>query len=607
MKLIRAYLFLRVFLAIFFPILIATLVMYPLFKRIQTNTEVFDEISSSYNSMHQVNQLGQFIIDAETGVRGFALTGVEAMLERYFNARINVRQTLDDLNAATQADPDQQAQLAHLEQQFATWQADFAEPSIQLTRDGQDVTSLITEGKAAMDNMRRQLSAIIQRSTKQLHQRQKQQISTSQTSVVIASIGITIALLVGLFFALMVAYALSKSIQRMISMARKVEAGDLSQRLEVRGKDEIAQLAKAFNAMAQNLQQKVNNEFNERKLLNQRVEALVEARTRESRQISSFSEMLQACQNLEEAAEVVHQTALQLFGTDAGALYYLQQHDMKQLTCWNQALTAGNCNHEECWAMRRGKLHQFSRGLTTLPCKHLTGNVQAALCVPLLAKGDAVGFFHLQTPADLPADQASSWLARNEDLATTMAEHIALALANITLHNHLREQSLRDPLTGLFNRRHLEEAACRELQRAERNGYALAVLVLDVDHFKSFNDEYGHQAGDDVLVNLADELQNHFRGDDVVCRYGGEEFVVLLPNISREHALERAEQLRNAVKHSQWLIDGKYLQVTVSIGAAFFPEHANDLEGLISVADEALYEAKNTGRNKVVSYQQTAP
>ena len=131
-------------------------------------------------------------------------------------------------------------------------------------------------------------------------------------------------------------------------------------------------------------------------------------------------------------------------------------------------------------------------------------------------------------------------------------------------------------------------------------------LVLDVDHFKRFNDEYGHQAGDEILIHVADELQEHFRGDDVVCRFGGEEFVALLPNISEQQALQRAEQLRSAIEQSEWLIDGKHLCVTVSIGAAIFPEHASDLDSLINLADEALYQAKNTGRNKVVSHMLAA-
>lgn len=606
MKLIRAYLFLRVFLAVFFPILLVVLAVYPLFKRIQTNNTAFDEIAASYSSISRANQLGQYIIDAETGVRGFALTGMEALLEPYFTAQINFQRTVDELSITFKSDPVQLARLTELEQDFIKWRRDFAEQEIQLTRSQQDVSALIPEGKAEMDKMRKQLRTIIQQSTEQLNQGKLAQANISQTSMLIASIGITVALVLGLILAATVAYSLSKSIQKMIAVARKVEGGDLSQRVEIKGKDEIAQLARAFNAMAQNLQQKVNNELNERKVLNQRVEALVDARTRESKQISHFSEMLQACQTFDEAAEVVRQTALHLFKTDAGALYYLQQQDMKQLTSWNQVQSADSCNYDDCWSMRRGKLHQLSNQGTALPCKHLTGPVAAALCIPLLAKGDVVGFFHLQAPATLPDYQATSWLEQNVDLAVTMAEHIALALANITLHNHLREQSLRDPLTGLFNRRYLEEAASRELQRAERNAYPLAVLVLDVDHFKRFNDEYGHQAGDEILIHVADELQEHFRGDDVVCRFGGEEFVALLPNISEQQALQRAEQLRSAIEHSEWLIDGKHLRVTVSIGSAIFPEHASDLDSLINLADEALYQAKNTGRNKVVSHMLAA-
>lgn len=603
MQLIKAYLFLRVFLAVFIPILLVVMVMFPLFQRIQTNNASLDDISTSYNNIARVNLLSQYITDAETGLRGFALTAQDAFLEPYFTAQINFRRTADELSVAFQDNPEQLNRLVELETYFESWRQNFAEPEIQLTRTGDDISALIPQAKAQMDKMRKLLRTIIQHSNEKLLSRKIQQTKVSQTSVLVASIGLTVALLLGLLLAAIVAYSISKSIQKIIAVARKVEHGDLTQRLEVKGKDEIAQLAKAFNAMAEKLQQKVDSELNQRKALNQQVEALVEARTLESKQISNFSEMLQACQSIAEASDVVRQTALHLFKANPGALYYQQQDQMTLLTSWNQVKSASHCNNEDCWAVRRGKLHTLSKDSTSLPCRHLSDKVEAALCVPLFAKGDVVGFYHLQAPDKLPEYQAASWLKQHTDLAITMAEHIALALANITLRNHLREQSLRDPLTGLFNRRYLEEAASRELQRAERNEQQLAVLVLDIDHFKQFNDDHGHQAGDDVLVNVAGVLQDMFRGDDMVCRFGGEEFVALLTNINQQQTMQRAEQLRSTIAQSKWLIDGKPLTVTVSVGAALFPQHGTDLDGLISLADEALYQAKNAGRNQVICYQ----
>lgn len=360
MQLIKAYLFLRVFLAVFVPILITALVMFPLFQRIQTNNTAFENISNSYNDIARANLLGQYITDAETGVRGFALTTQEAFLEPYFTAQINFRRTADELGIAFQNNTEQLARLTELEQKFESWRQNFAEPEIQLTRTGEDISTLIPEAKAKMDVMRKLLRTIVQHGNEQLNNSKMLQAKVSQTSVLIASIGLTVALLLGLLLAAIVAYSISKSVQKIIAMARKVEHGDLSQRLDVKGRDEIAQLARAFNAMAENLQQKVNSELNQRKALNQRVEALVEARTLESKQISNFSEMLQACQTIAEASDVVRQTALYLFNTNAGALYYLQQDEMALLTSWNQVQSADSCNNDDCWAVRRGKLHLFS-------------------------------------------------------------------------------------------------------------------------------------------------------------------------------------------------------------------------------------------------------
>jgi diguanylate cyclase (GGDEF)-like protein len=171
------------------------------------------------------------------------------------------------------------------------------------------------------------------------------------------------------------------------------------------------------------------------------------------------------------------------------------------------------------------------------------------------------------------------------------------------LREKLREQAMRDQLTGLYNRHYVEEWFGLELRRAQRHGRPLAALILDIDHFKRFNDTFGHEAGDLVLREVASVLRQFARESDVASRYGGEEFLVLLPECSFDDARCKAEQLRGEVAKLELRYGNKPLgPVTVSLGVAAFPDHAKESEALLRCADEALYMAKQTGRNRVVAY-----
>jgi diguanylate cyclase (GGDEF)-like protein/PAS domain S-box-containing protein len=173
------------------------------------------------------------------------------------------------------------------------------------------------------------------------------------------------------------------------------------------------------------------------------------------------------------------------------------------------------------------------------------------------------------------------------------------------LNIRLREQSLRDPLTGLFNRRYLEESLGRELIRAQRQNTSLSLIMGDIDHFKKVNDTYGHPAGDKVLKVFGELIRQYSRGSDICCRYGGEEFLLVCSNMVNEKAYERAEQLRMALLDTPVTFEGAIIKVTASFGVASYPQHGDTDDALISAADNALYEAKNAGRNQVKCYFKT--
>jgi diguanylate cyclase (GGDEF)-like protein len=172
----------------------------------------------------------------------------------------------------------------------------------------------------------------------------------------------------------------------------------------------------------------------------------------------------------------------------------------------------------------------------------------------------------------------------------------------------MRNLSIRDPLTGLFNRRYMEEAVAQEQHRTRRNELQLAVIMIDIDHFKQFNDNFGHDGGDAVLRALGAFLQKHVRGSDIACRYGGEEFMLILSPSTVEGAQQRAEKIREDARLLKVDHAGKDLgAITLSLGVAIFPDHASDTAAMIKAADVALYQAKRDGRDRVVMYAEKTP
>jgi diguanylate cyclase (GGDEF)-like protein/PAS domain S-box-containing protein len=172
------------------------------------------------------------------------------------------------------------------------------------------------------------------------------------------------------------------------------------------------------------------------------------------------------------------------------------------------------------------------------------------------------------------------------------------------LQSKLREQAIRDPLTNLFNRRYLEETLDRELSRAARESYPVCVIMIDLDHFKRINDTYGHEAGDLVLKAIADSLSEQSRRGDFACRFGGEEFVITMPNITMDTAYERAQTLRQSLTLLSVPYEYYNLSVTISMGIACYPENGQTREAILRAADQAMYAAKDAGRDHILSYNQ---
>ena len=296
----------------------------------------------------------------------------------------------------------------------------------------------------------------------------------------------------------------------------------------------------------------------------------------------------------------------QLWPEGNGTVYLLSETEdyMERVVAWGSGpLNDPSISMQDCWAMRRAQLHVVADG-TEVRCPHVAqADAMPTLCVPLIAQGTLLGLLHLQHL------RKSTGLASNGDrressvlLAESVAEDLSFALANIRLRESLREQSIRDSLTGLFNRRFFEEFLMRELARAGRKTRHVSMVLLDIDHFKKINDTFGHGAGDMVLRRVGPVLQSNVRESDIACRIGGEEFLLLLAELSLPTAVQRAEGIRKALRELSLIYEDKPLgPITASFGAAAYPDHGSTVEALFRAADEALYQAKRTGRDKVVT------
>jgi diguanylate cyclase (GGDEF)-like protein/PAS domain S-box-containing protein len=342
---------------------------------------------------------------------------------------------------------------------------------------------------------------------------------------------------------------------------------------------------------------------------NQNLAERVQELDRRSKEISLLSEMgswLQSCQTADEAYGVIGKSAEQLFPEWSGALYVISasRNAVDAVADWGKPSGSERVfGPDDCWALRRGQPHWFAVGGKSTNCRHINpGRIVKALCVPLMAQGEALGILSLQLQ---PAQgQSESISLPSEDaerrLAAVLAEHVCLALGNLKLRETLRSQSIRDPLTGLFNRRYMEDSLEREISRANRNKGAVAIIMMDLDRFKRFNDTFGHQAGDALLRAFGDFLIKNTRGQDIACRYGGEEFAVVLSDTTLAGALKRADILREEVRQLKVHYGGQLLgMVSISIGLALFPDHGTTIAEVLRAADQALYSAKREGRDRV--------
>jgi diguanylate cyclase (GGDEF)-like protein len=217
---------------------------------------------------------------------------------------------------------------------------------------------------------------------------------------------------------------------------------------------------------------------------------------------------------------------------------------------------------------------------------------KSEMCLPLISLGETIGVLALES------SHPGAFAQNDVQPLESVADICAAAIQNARYFDRIRHMAYVDGLTGIFNRRYFEMRITEEIERVRRYENALALVMVDIDHFKRLNDEFGHLLGDEVLRQVSKLFEQNLRKADIVCRYGGEEFVLLMPQTTLEHALTAAEKIRKTV--ASWTFPGVARPVTISLGVASFPADGDSRDALVSAADRALYAAKQGGRNRVV-------
>lgn len=548
---------------------------------------------------------------AESGSRGFALTRDPRFAAEFDDQVAQAHRAAARLVALTSDNPSQHSVAIALRRDI-TLRLNSLIQNVQLSRAGQYDRARARVGtgyglarmEIVNDGADRFIAEERRLETERITTIDRQLKTT--TWIIIA--GVVIVLLIVLYITRQSALSVRRPIAVITDTMAALAAGTRDARIIGRlGSIEFDTVASGYNRMADDLVHAVADQragadhLREANLALQRSTAELQERGEVIELLGSMAHRMQAARTDNELADILEVFVPRVLPDLPGALYAHNnsRNLLIPIATWGDIqIEKTGFAPDQCWALRRGQSHSVGEPGSDIVCGHLEGERSYYHCEPLLAAGEVIGVIYLR--GDVPADRRFS--------LTVLSENVASALVNHRLQRGLREQTIRDPLTGLFNRRYMEETLAIEIARVTRSGGALSVIMCDIDHFKRFNDEFGHDAGDTVLSAVAAEMTSRFRDGDVVCRFGGEEFTVIASGTTAQQMAERAELVRKAIAELQVRDRGRSLgATTMSFGiASWTPSMDREGAALIKAADVALYRAKREGRNRVVFDQPDA-
>lgn len=570
--------------------------------------ESFQWVMHSSQIIQAMEETMAGLRDAESGQRGYVLTQNPGLAQSFERRIEDARQSYGQLYELTKDNPVQNRRV----REFGVLMDERVElmnTPLQMARQNafNEARTAISEGRG-----HETMNALVLIAQDFLNEEEAIRDKRIMSAERRLAWGRGLALFGGPLIALLTLLLSAMAISRIRYPTRVLDAamtrfgqGEMDARVEEKmGSKEFDRLAHGYNAMAQKLETtSAAQERSKAELRRVHDELLASSQTLKERGevmelLGAMSHRMQATRTDEELAEVISIFVPRVMPDLPGALYAYNnsRNLLVPMSVWGEPRDVGQSfAPDKCWALRRGQEHYVSGKGKDVVCDHVHEDVVAYHCEPLLASGEVIGVLYMDGILDSEARFRMS----------VLVENIASAMTNRRLQRDLKEQTIRDPLTGLFNRRYMEEALALEVARASRADTPLCVVMCDVDHFKRFNDEYGHDAGDAVLALVASELGERFRDGDIVCRYGGEEFTIIAPGTTKEDLLRRVENVREAMSKLSPRLRNQLLgSITMSFGISQWnPDMERTGADLLKHADAALYQAKRDGRNRTVMYE----
>lgn len=561
------------------------------------------EMERSDRVIETASGLLRQVAAADAATRSYARSGDDSLLAAYDEAQQAWRIAIQVLHGALGRDSGQVERLQRIDQLFQRWRHETTEPMIARSRAGSPPAVALPEpptqpgaGARSPTDAGREVIDALRALDYELMSRQRADLETSlqslsarrRSALIAAAAILAVALATGLLLLLGLARRLLIPIHSIARAADALERGAVAERAKVYSEDELGRLARSFNRMA----------------------ARLDVRERQAARLHELSQLLQTATDAGEAIAIFERLTPVLVPGGSGALYLISpsRDDLELRSRFGRAehdleTQTAPC---DCWALRQGHSYLVPDVDRKLVCEHLGGRHglrDPYACLPLVTQGDTLGLLHVSFAAEALLE---SPLEQRVDELEAIATSLGLALANLALRERLKAQSVRDPLTGLYNRRFLEESLSREIERCRRRAQPLTLVMADLDHFKQLNDTWGHEAGDLAIQRFAEAARRHFRSEDILCRYGGEEFCFVLPECSLEDARIRAEALLEAQRKAIVRFGRDAVgPVTTSLGLAAFPGPATDAVSLLRLADAALYRAKLGGRDRLIVHDGT--
>ncbi len=580
------------------PLAMSAFVALMVYQAVGDMVEVEQRTEFAMQSLALGRELEAVAVDMQTGVRGFVISGDEAFLAPYQRGSARREHLLAEAVEVWRQRERRLQAIYRIDSLLTAFVEEVAEPIIERRRHMEGLDEWSSESvelaqglqdalaagqdKRPIDEVRGIVRDLAEADEAELEAAMA--ISEQRRSIARAAgvAGPPIAVVIAMLLIGGLLRRLSRGLNELAEVAASVRDGVFTHKLAMADNREFSTVASGFDAMTSELERRRQRDIF----------------------IDRLTRALQSCNSVDEAFSVVGSYLPRILPEVHGSvsMYRASRDLLLPLVRWGDGESAtadpqlGPFEPDECRALRSGYEHECHPAEGDLACNHIGPQVsEPTLCVPLYGVDETLGVITIQ------GQPGGDLTDSDRRLTRLMAETIALSVSNLHLREALRNQSVRDPLTGLYNRRYLDECLVREVSRSERSGQPLSIVVLDADHFKRFNDTWGHDAGDEVLVSVAHMLMVQAREMDVACRLGGEEFLLLLPRAGHEDALGVAERIRVAAEQLKIRYEGRLLEpVTLSLGVATLPDHASGGQQLIKAADKALYRAKAEGRNRVV-------